>query len=347
MKDMQQMTLGSMAMDLNASNNFAFEATVQAGSIRSNGDELKQYVQQHMAEYEMRTYVGDDAIKKMKKDRADLNKLVSDVEKRRKEIKKQYTKPLTEFEQEVKNLITFVQEPIDHLNEKIRVQEEKLKAETRKKIQLFYVEYVKTTDLINEVEYRTQLFKQIYDQKWENMSVPQKTWKTAIMSAVNQYLEGKQILLSMNEPEFFPEALLCLQKTQKCDDAIALIKQKVSDRQERERIRIEAEAKAKAQYEAELKKKEAEQKKRIEEEIRKREAEIKKKMVADNQSALNFEKHTTKTEMKSASPVMPNNSASPKKEAGMVTFSVRKQDAQKVEQFLFMNDIRYKMGLEG
>lgn len=40
MKDMQQMTLGSMAMDLNASNNFAFEATVQAG-MESNFQMLR------------------------------------------------------------------------------------------------------------------------------------------------------------------------------------------------------------------------------------------------------------------------------------------------------------------
>lgn len=351
--NMQQMTLGNNVLDIVPEaevqrSNFTdldFDVRIEKGTIKSNSEDLKKYVQSQMSVYDTRTYDGEDAIKKMKKDRADLNELVKKVENRRKEIKKEYMKPVTLFETEVKNLVSYIDKPIATLNDKISAAEEDLKAQVRKKIQKFYVDYVQTTPLINELKYRNTLFRQIYDSKWENVSTTQKTWKTAIVNAVDQYLESKKTLDAMNEPDFYDEALKILQDTGKCEAAVSYISGKVAERQERERIRLEAEAKAKAKYEEALKKKEEEaakqaklqeerfhkeQKKKIEE-LKKREAELKEKASKPIRCASQGTIPAAKQKSSVSDP-------------GMVTFSIPKKDAKKVEQYLFMNDISYKIG---
>ena len=265
---------------------FVLNVSMTPGIIKDNFEPLKAALIEEMEQYQdLSVYQGDDALKDMKKSRVKLNNLVKDVKAEAKRQKDAYNKPLVEFNKRVSEFLEIIDEPKEQLDKEIKDQEELLRKEQKVKIQTFYETYVSTTGLCME-SFKDELFDKIFSEKWLNSSTTQKTWKTAIQNAVTKYLENESLLVSMNEPDYFPDALKLLQETLDVTEAVAYINKKKKAAEEQERIKMQAEARAQARMEQELARAKKEQEERL---------------LRETQEALELEKQRMQSEFAAAS----------------------------------------------
>ena len=94
--------------------------------IEWNFEDLKTELRSQLEVYKNLT-VTADAIKVAKSDRANLNKLKTAVEEHRKEIKRRCLEPYNVFEAQCKELVGIISEPINAIDEQVKVFEDKEK----------------------------------------------------------------------------------------------------------------------------------------------------------------------------------------------------------------------------
>ena len=99
--------------------------------IEWNFEDLKTELRSQLEVYKNLT-VTADAIKVAKSDRANLNKLKTAVEEHRKEIKRRCLEPYNVFEAQCKELVGIISEPINAIDEQVKVFEDKEKQDTRR-----------------------------------------------------------------------------------------------------------------------------------------------------------------------------------------------------------------------
>lgn len=80
--------------------------------IKWNKEELEAAVKQKIAAYENVVYT-EDNMKQAKADRAELNKLTKAIEDRRKKVKNIIMEPYTAFENEIKEVLELIAEPVE------------------------------------------------------------------------------------------------------------------------------------------------------------------------------------------------------------------------------------------
>ena len=141
-------------------------------SIDWNFEDLKAEITQKSNEY-MNLVYSDDQIKEAKKDRASLNKLISALEAKRKEIKKQVMVPYEDFEKKEKELVGIIQQAVDNIDSQIKGYEEGLRQEKLKKVKEIYKEAIGDLD-------RTVPLKRIFKDSWLNASTTLKSIKEEI-----------------------------------------------------------------------------------------------------------------------------------------------------------------------
>lgn len=94
--------------------------------IEWNFEDLKTELRSQLEVYKNFT-VTADAIKVAKSDRANLNKLKTAVEEYRKDIKRRCLEPYNAFEAQCKELVGIINEPINAIDEQVKVFEDKEK----------------------------------------------------------------------------------------------------------------------------------------------------------------------------------------------------------------------------
>ena len=141
-------------------------------SIDWNFEDLKAEIAQKSNEY-MNLVYSDDQIKEAKKDRAALNKLISALEAKRKEIKKQVMIPYEDFEKKEKELVGIIRQAVDNIDSQIKGYEEGLRQEKLKKVKEIYKESIGDLD-------RTVPLERISKDSWLNASTTLKSIKEEI-----------------------------------------------------------------------------------------------------------------------------------------------------------------------
>lgn len=141
-------------------------------SIDWNFEDLKAEITQKSNEY-MNLVYSDDQIKEAKKDRAALNKLISALEAKRKEIKKQVMIPYEDFEKKEKELVGIIRQAVENIDSQIKGYEEGLRQEKLKKVKEIYKEVIGDLD-------RTVPFERIFRDAWLNASTTLKSVKEEI-----------------------------------------------------------------------------------------------------------------------------------------------------------------------
>ena len=126
--------------------------------IEFNFAELKQEITSKAELYKNMVYT-DDSIKEAKADKATLNKFITALEDKRKEVKKQCLQPYEEFEKQIKELVAIVDEPVKLIDQQVKNYEEKKKADKLEKIKEFW-------ESVEHPEWLT--CGKIFDQKWLN-----------------------------------------------------------------------------------------------------------------------------------------------------------------------------------
>ena len=100
--------------------------------IEWNRAELEEAVREKVAQYEGVTYT-DDTIQAAKADRAELNKLKTAIEDRRKIVKKVINEPYAIFEKELKGILALIDKPVGIIDTQIKDYENQKKEEKRSK----------------------------------------------------------------------------------------------------------------------------------------------------------------------------------------------------------------------
>ena len=210
--------------------------------IQWNNEELKTAIAAKMEDYKGLVFT-EETIKEGKKDRADLNKLRTAIDNERKRVKKLCMDPYNKFEQQVKEVLGLIDEPIRLIDMQIKEVELAKKEEKR-------VEVQKLFEAIGFQSFVT--LDMIWDEKWLNATVSITKIEEQMKSIMYQI--GDAVLTIHKLPEFSFEAMEIYKQTLNLSQAIAE-GQRLADIQKRkEEARI-------AQEKAEEERRKAEEKK--------------------------------------------------------------------------------------
>lgn len=150
-------------------------------AIEWNHEELKTALRSQLEVYK-NLVVSADAIKSAKSDRANLNKLATAVEEYRKDVKRRCLEPYNELEAKCKELVGIIQEPINAIDEQVKVFEDKEKQDKYDALKEFFDSVV--GDMADTVE-----FEKILDPKWGNKTKGLEELKGSIVDKIDRIRE--------------------------------------------------------------------------------------------------------------------------------------------------------------
>lgn len=154
--------------------------TYAPSSIEANFDALEKRVRKTVELYKGATYdlTKADKIKEAKNDRSYLNGLKSEIEERRKAVKREYNKPLAAFEKRCKEITAIIDEAADGIKAQLDEAEERRRAGARAALEAHYREFAEL--LAPVVPY-----ERLHDDKWLNKSFGEVKAKKALEDKVS------------------------------------------------------------------------------------------------------------------------------------------------------------------
>lgn len=154
--------------------------TYSPSVISANFDALEAHVRAKVADYEGAKYdlTKDDSIKEAKHDRSYLNGLKSEIEERRKAVKREYNKPLAAFEKRCKEITSIIDDAADGIKAQLDEAEERRKAGARAALEAHYREFA---ELLSPVV----PYERLHDDRWLNKSFGEAKAKKALEDKVS------------------------------------------------------------------------------------------------------------------------------------------------------------------
>lgn len=170
-----------------------FKVTIkQPAVIIANFEDIKEGAAGIAAAYET-IPVTEDNLQERKKDVATLRKIIKAVEDKRKETKREYEKPLKEFESQCKEITKILQAPIDRFNADLNQFEQKRIADKREAINRVYER--------NIGEYSDYLpLEALMRPQWLNKGYLQKDIAADIQTAVISVRQDINTIKAMCAP---------------------------------------------------------------------------------------------------------------------------------------------------
>ena len=160
-------------------------------AIEWNNEEIKAELKEKLELYKNLIYT-DEQISEAKADRAKLNKFVTALEDKRKELKKTCLAPYEKFEKQVKELVFMINEPIALIDTRVKSFEEEKKNKKLEEIKAYYTGL--DTDFPS--------FEQIYNPKWLNASVSMASIKKDIDTRLGDINKELEILENLEKYSF-------------------------------------------------------------------------------------------------------------------------------------------------
>lgn len=164
-----------------------------AGVVDFNYDEIKAELKKQMDIYSSLVFTEEQKAD-AKKDLANLRKLKKSIDEKKKEVKKVYMTPYTDFESKIKELQSLIDEPIALINQQVAEFDRKQKEEKKAKIIEIY------NELIGENTFIT--LESIYKSEWENVSTSLKAIKNEIAARISDITVDINTLASFNSDAF-------------------------------------------------------------------------------------------------------------------------------------------------
>lgn len=154
--------------------------TYSPSVISANFDALEAHVRAKVADYEGAKYdlTKDDSIKEAKHDRSYLNGLKSEIEERRKAVKREYNKPLAAFEKRCKEITSIIDGASDGIKAQLDEAEERRKSSARAALEAHYREFA---ELLSPVV----PYERLHDDRWLNKSFGEAKAKKALEDKVS------------------------------------------------------------------------------------------------------------------------------------------------------------------
>lgn len=189
------------------------EAAGQIKEIEWNHEEIKAEVTEKVSHYKNLVYT-DDQIGEAKKDKATLNKFITALEDKRKEIKKQFLAPYETFEKQIKEITGLVQESANAIDVQVKAYDDQKKAKKQEEIEGLYsgmgFQPFVTLD-------------KIFNSKWLNSSTSMKQIEAELKDTMARI--GNEIFTLQQLPEFGFEAMEVYKKELDINRAILKAKE--------------------------------------------------------------------------------------------------------------------------
>lgn len=136
------------------------------GVIEFNFEDLKRELTIAIEPYTS-LVITEDMILEMKKVKAKLNTLQTQINKKRLEEERQFMIPFNVFKGQCKELMEIINPVVVNMDNQLKAFDEQKKAEKMEAITAFFIDQ----------KFRTVSLDQLFDEKWLNATVSDKSWK--------------------------------------------------------------------------------------------------------------------------------------------------------------------------
>ena len=161
-------------------------------NVECNFDDLKKALAEKVQKYANLVY-NDDQIGEAKKDRAELNKLKTEIEAKRKYVKKTIMIPYDSFELKIKELVALIDEPITEIGKQVTSYEYKQKADKKKLIEEFFASEIGDCEL--------QLSR-IWQEKWLNISLSMNKVQEEVMGHIAYFKRDMEVIENLQSKHY-------------------------------------------------------------------------------------------------------------------------------------------------
>lgn len=282
-----------------------------------NFEELKKEITEKAEMYGSLVYT-DENIKEAKADRAKLNKFIKVLEDKRKDVKKMMLEPYTQFESQVKELVSIIGEANDNIASQVKAYTEKLREEKREKVKEIYDKAMSVEGAEGIAEILT--FDRVFKESFLNSSTTFKSIVNEIEDLRDRVRHDLEVInADTGEHQF--EMKQAYLKNLDMTEAISVKQQ------------FEENARKKAEYEA---KRKAE----IEERKAREEAEAQKVVQAGKQVVVEQQPEETQQEVEATKIVEATVTDERKFTVSFKVYGTQKQ-LRELKEFLTSNNIEY------
>jgi len=282
-----------------------------------NFEELKKEITEKAEMYGSLVYT-DENIKEAKADRAKLNKFIKVLEDKRKDVKKMMLEPYTQFESQVKELVSIIGEANDNIASQVKVYTEKLREEKREKVKEIYDKAMSVEGAEGIAEILT--FDRVSKESFLNSSITFKSIVNEIEDLRDRVRHDLEVI-NADTGEYQFEMKQAYLKNLDMTEAISVKQQ------------FEENARKKAEYEA---KREAE----MEERKAREEAEAQKVVQAGKQVVVEQQPEETQQEVEATKIVEATVTEERKFTVSFKVYGTQKQ-LRELKEFLTSNNIEY------
>lgn len=158
-----------------------------------NREEIEAQIREAVKDYQNVAY-GEDQIKQAKTDRVALNKLRKEIDDRRKAVKKVVNAPYDQFEKEVREVLSIVDEASSQIDQQVKAYEEKQREEKR----TAYMEYFHSA--LGDLDGRVDPEK-LLNRSWDNTSVSMKKIHEEIDAKVKMIRSDLEYISGLEDDE--------------------------------------------------------------------------------------------------------------------------------------------------
>lgn len=282
-----------------------------------NFEELKKEITEKAEMYGSLVYT-DENIKEAKADRAKLNKFIKVLEDKRKDVKKMMLEPYTQFESQVKELVSIIGEANDNIASQVKAYTEKLREEKREKVKEIYDKAMSVEGAEGIAEILT--FDRVFKESFLNSSTTFKSIVNEIEDLRDRVRHDLEVI-NADTREYQFEMKQAYLKNLDMTEAISVKQQ------------FEENARKKAEYEA---KRKAE----MEERKAREEAEAQKVVQAGKQVVVEQQPEETQQEVEATKIVEATVTEERKFAVSFKVYGTQKQ-LRELKEFLTSNNIEY------
>lgn len=210
-------------------------AEVKRGEIINNFAAIKAQVAAKVAPY-MGLVFCDEDIRDAKSTVAELRKMRTAIEDKRKAIKKQWNEPYAAFEDEVKQITAIIDEPIEEIDTQIKSFEERRKLEKRDECNAVVDSLVDVIEQDGDRDF-VKACGIVFDERWLNATTAISQVEKDVTAQIDKILTDAKTITEVCEgDDLLTELLVEYQSSRDLPTVLLKRKRMVEQREAAERL---------------------------------------------------------------------------------------------------------------
>lgn len=164
---------------------------LQPNEIQSNFDETRKWLESALAPYTAMV-VSEDAIADAKKKRAEINRVKSALDEKRKSVKRQWVQPYLTWEKQVNELIALCDDASSNIDTQVKSFENDVKEQKKAELEKFFNENATAADVDFYIN-----FEMCFNPKWLNSTVKIETAKDEIDKYIEETVDDLKTIADL------------------------------------------------------------------------------------------------------------------------------------------------------